>query len=123
MNIPKQVEIVEVSPRDGLQAVWLQRVAFAHILLGENEAALNAARRAVAANPRYPTAYAALAAAAGNLGRGEDARIALRSLQQTLPSATTIAAYVATLTPSDNPTYQRMFDSYAEGLRKAGMPE
>jgi adenylate cyclase len=64
---------MELSPRDPAQFRVLGGLAFACLLEGDPEAAVDWGRAALRLNPRYTPAHRALAAALGHLGRREEA--------------------------------------------------
>ena len=82
------------------------------------EAAAEAAKRAVRANPEYPLPYRWLAAALGQLGRTNEAKATLERAVEIAPA--TFGVYVRQRVPWHRPEdYAHML----EGLRKAGWRE
>ncbi|MGE0743803.1 MAG: adenylate/guanylate cyclase domain-containing protein [Rhodospirillales bacterium] len=112
-----------LSPRDGLAAVWYYSKAYAHILLGDDAAAVEAARAGIAENPKVPTNWWALAAASAHLGRPAEAREALATYTTLAVGATSIRAWRTTGSPTSNPRFLKLRERAEDGLRKAGMPE
>ena len=109
-----------LSPRDGLAAVWQYWVAQANILLGDDEAALQAARGGIAINPKFPNNYVALAAALAHQGHVVEASAALDRYFGMSPNRTIAQMLWATQRCKvERPAFAR----YVAGLRKAGMPE
>ena len=56
-----------LSPRDPLRSVWYGIIGRAEILLGEDERALETARKGIVANPKHPHNYAVLASGNAHL--------------------------------------------------------
>jgi len=110
-----------LSPREGLASVWRSSLAMAHLLLGDDLAAVREARTGITDNARHPTNYAVLASALAHLGRMEEARAALVQLKasggaENMKQVTRVARPTAQI-------YAQRFARYLDGLRKAGMPE
>src|SRR5262249_2913432 len=96
----------------------LNTLAAGLYLSGEYEAAVEAAKRAVRANPDFPLTYRWLAAALGQLGRIAQAKEALEKAIAIAP--TTFDMYVRQRLPWHRPEdHAHML----EGLRKAGWRE
>ena len=122
-NAPALVDkAFRLSPRDGLSAVWRSAASMAHLLTGDDEAAVREARKGVAENARHPANHQLLAAALGQMGRLEEARASLALAIELRPSQATIAdiVKVGRISPE---LYRQRFGRYLDGLRKAGMPE
>jgi adenylate cyclase len=93
----------------------LNNLALSLYFSGEYEAAVEAAKRAIRANPDFPLAYRWLAAALGQLGRTAGAKEALEKAVAIAPA--TFDLYVRRRVPWHRPEdYAHML----EGLRKAG---
>ena len=93
-------------------------LAHAHYLLGHDEVALGLLRTAVRRKPDFQGAHAWHAAAAAQLGRGDEARAALAQVAQFQPQLT-ITTFLGLLRYAEPADAARM----AEGLRKAGLRE
>ena len=86
-------------------------------------------------NPAYPWPYLVLVGAYGWLGRAAEASAALAEFQKRFPGGLTVQKYlsVSFLPPqmvvaihnatANNATAKSAHERFAEGLRKAGMPE
>lgn len=103
--------------------VALRYACEAHMLLGQNDAAIETCERASAllrASSREPHMFLpAVYANAGDLPR---ARAALQALLQSSPNFT--LAQLRAKRYSEHPEYQKLAEKYwYEGLRKAGLPE
>jgi TolB-like protein/Tfp pilus assembly protein PilF len=109
-----------LSPRDGLAAVWQYQTAQAQIVLGDDEAAIRAARAGIAINPKFPNNYLALAAALAHQGHAVDAGAALDRYYVMSPNRTIDEMLWATQRCHVD---RRAFARYVAGLRKAGMRE
>ena len=108
-----------LSPRDGLAALWKYFIALANVLLGDDEAAIQAARAGIAMNPKFPNNYAAVAAVLANQGHAFEAKAALDHYYVMSPNRTIEQMLWATQRCEVRPAFAR----YVAGLRKAGMPE
>jgi TolB-like protein/class 3 adenylate cyclase/Flp pilus assembly protein TadD len=112
-----------LSPRDRQLYIFEFLKGFALVLLGEDERAIVALRRTVAAAPQWPLPQAFLTAALAEAGRSDEAREALaRYLALGSPAPRTIAQWLAQV-PSNNPSFRQQAERIIDGLRKAGMPE
>jgi TolB-like protein/Tfp pilus assembly protein PilF len=111
---------IRLSPRDPFVWVFYTLRAWARLLLGDYEAAVEDARRAI----RHPMAtfwpHAHLASALALLGRREEAKIALDKLLEIKPDFTVVDALAAhsLLNPE---ALRPRFKTWIEGLRKAGL--
>jgi tetratricopeptide (TPR) repeat protein len=102
-----------VSPWSGsLQIAW------AHMAAQRYEEALAALQRSLQLGDRGELFYRALAATYAQLGRAEEARAALGEARRLNPSLT--VDKVRRELPWADPA---VVDRYADGLRKAGLPE
>jgi tetratricopeptide (TPR) repeat protein len=109
-----------LSPRDGLAALWQYFTALANVLLGDDEAAIHAARAGIAMNPKFPNNYVALAAALAHRGHAVEARAALDRYYAMSPHRTIEQMLWATQRCDVD---RAAFIRYVAGLRKAGMRE
>jgi len=122
-NAPALVQkAFRLSPLDGLSAVWRSALATAYVLVGDDEAAVQEARRGIAENPRHPPNHALLASALALRGELDQARAALGRSIELRPQHDTIAGVLRHARPSPE-LYAQRFARYLEGLRKAGLPE
>ena len=107
---------VRLDPRRS--AVRLNQIALGLYLSREYEAAVEAAKRAIRLYPEFPNTYRWLAAALGQLGRFEEAKVALEKAIAIAPPA--FDMYLRRRPPWIRPgDHAHML----EGLRKAGLPE
>ena len=93
-------------------------LAIACVQAGRDEAAIVAAKRAIAKAPLYPAPYKALAAACAHLGRMEEEADAIAKDLDLVPDDT-VSDTRARSGYVDNEATRRYFD----GLRLAGLPE
>jgi adenylate cyclase len=96
----------------------LNQIALGLYFSREYAAAVDAAKRAIRSYPEYPNTYRWLAAALGQLGRIEEAKVALEKAIAIAPPAFNM--YLRRRPPWIRP------DDHAhmlEGLRKAGLPK
>ena len=117
--IPHLDEAMRLSPRDPRLWSFMNVRAFAHLLAGEYEDALDWASHAA----RQPNAghwtNAHVVAALGHLGRLDEAKVALEALLQRNPQFSCKFA-------REHRFYMRCpkaIEHYVDGLRKAGLPE
>jgi adenylate cyclase len=106
---------IRLDPHHHRSPTRLNQMAISHYLLGEYDAALDVADRAIRSHPEYPLFYRWRAASLGQLGRLEDARQALDQAIAIAP--TSFEIYVRNRVPWMRPEdHAHML----EGLRKAG---
>ena len=91
--------------------------------LGSYEKAIPWFQRAIEANRNYPFAYFMSAVALAELGRLDEARLAVRAGRVLDPNFTVSRARVFWTAMSNDPTYLAQLAAIFEGLRKAGLPE
>jgi adenylate cyclase len=109
---------IRLSPQDPNMGSFLVRVAEAKYLVGDDEAAVRFALRALAQPGFQWSRYAILIAALGQLSRRDEAQHYLVEVTRARPGFS--VAFVRTM----HPFSQDMgIDRYYEGLRKAGVPE
>jgi DNA-binding SARP family transcriptional activator len=89
-----------------------------HLLKHDHEAAVAVGRRVSEMNPAFSAAYKPYLAALGHLGRSHEATMVRHRLGAIEPDFT-VARFLAT-TPIERASDR---DHYAEGLRRAGVPE
>ncbi len=109
---------IRLSPRDPMLFWYIVHLGMIEFMAERYEKALEWVERAVHENPDVPTAYRALAASHGMLGNLPEAQAAYEELNRRVPGVTieTTLRSVPFASPADA-------EQYAEGLRKAGMPE
>ena len=108
-----------LSPYEPLRAIWHWIAAWAAVLLGNYDQALEQAQRGIAANPHFPTCYLAGTIAARRLGKVELAA----SYAQALSRSPTFGSLVDL---ADNAVALRSApqrESYLADLAAAGLPE
>ncbi len=110
-----------LSPRDPLRAVWFGALSRAQVLTGDDAAAIDSASKGIAANPRHPHNYAALASAHALRGELDQARAALAEFRSLQPDMT-LSRY-RTVQTADDPAAIRAYARLLDGLRIAGLPE
>ena len=115
---PHLESAIRLSPQDPNMGSYLVRIAEAKYLIGDDEAAVRFALRALAQPSFQWSRYAVLIAALGQLGRQEEARRYLAELSRIRPDFS--VAFVRTMHPFSR---DMGIDRYYEGLRKAGVPE
>jgi adenylate cyclase len=111
-------EAVRLSPRDPFLAFWYMSRAVAAFVAGDHEQTILWCRKTIEENPRFPGAYRILAATYGELGEIEKAKPALEELLRQMPGLTIAATHQQV--PWKMPEHA---ERYANGLRKAGLPE
>jgi len=106
---------IRLDPRDPHLAARLNHVALALYLCRDYEAAIEAAKRTIRSYPKHPLAYRWLAAALGQVGRSEEAKLALEQAINIAPVSfgTYARREIAWFRPPDHA-------HWLEGLRKAG---
>jgi TolB-like protein/class 3 adenylate cyclase len=116
--IEHHARAIRLSPLDPILYNMHVGTAFAHFLAGHFDEACEWANRALREQPNYPAANRILAASyalAGHLNEAQDAMAHLRELDPSLRVATLAEVY----------PLRRAEDlaKFAEGLRKAGLPD
>jgi tetratricopeptide (TPR) repeat protein len=94
-----------------------QALAIGHFLLGRDEEAATAGRRAVRSNPNMSVNHMLLAAPLVRLGRADEARAASAQVLTLLPSFSISAFCAAIALPPV------VADRFGEAWRKAGLPQ
>ncbi|MDE2007265.1 MAG: tetratricopeptide repeat protein [Rhodospirillales bacterium] len=108
-------EALRLSPRDPFTYIALSQITLAHYQERDYDAAIGSARRAMAEQPENILSHRYLAAALGQLGRTEEARVALARAISLAPR--TFDFYVRARPPWYRP---ELYDHLLDGLRKAG---
>lgn len=106
-----------LSPRDPRGWFIVSGLAFTYLACGRHEEAVTVARKALLQNPRFAVRRV-LAAALGKLGRKDEAAAEVRELLAMDPQLS-IANLRTRLMFMDEGIWQ----NYADGLRRAGLPE
>ncbi len=114
-------EVLRLNPRGNYVHNAYTVTATSLIHLEHYAEAVVAAQKAVEARPDFPSAYAHLAAAAGNFGDEKKARAALVEFRRLLLNYTITTFREEKL--SDHPVFLVQREHYYEGLRKAGLEE
>jgi len=111
-------EATRLSPRDPFLAVWCMARGVGAFAAERYEEAVDWAKKSIEENPRFAGAYRVLTAACGQLGRIDEAKVALDELLRQMPGLTVQATrqQVPLKRPGD-------LGRYLDGLRKAGLPE
>ena len=106
---------IRIDPRSALDVTVRSHIANSYYKERDYENAVAAARRLVGDRPDHPWAYRWLAAALGQLGRSDEARVALDKAVAIAPDV--FRLFVAQRLPW---TRQVDYDDMLDGLRKAG---
>jgi tetratricopeptide (TPR) repeat protein len=109
---------MRLSPVDPLMFLMHSGVGFAHFILGNYGEAAAWAERALREKPDYRPALRVAAASHALAGRPREARVAMEHLRVLNP--TLRASQLKDLIPFRSPQY---YARYADGLRKAGLPD
>ena len=109
---------MRLSPLDPILSNMHAGMALAHLLAGRFESASSWAQKALQENSNYPTANRILAASYALAGQLTEAQQAMRRLRQLDPERR--IANLSDVLPVCRPEDHAKF---AEGLRKAGLPE
>ncbi len=117
-SIELEARALRLSPRDPQAFLMESATAFAHVCAGRYDEASAWAARAFASQPNFPMSTAALAVSEAHAGRIEPARRALARLRDLDP--TLRVSSLAHWTPFQRAEHAAI---WADGLRKAGLPE
>ena len=120
-TIPNVEIALRLSPRDPIRNLWEASICHAHMHLAEWEQAVEWCEKSIATNANYWIPHVDLVSANGWLHRDADARQAIDGLLKLKPGFT-VQSW-ANMKWSDDPTFQREYQSIVEGLRMAGLPE
>ncbi len=114
---------MQLSPLDPYRYIFFAFKAYGHVMLGQQDRAIEQLRQAVANNPDFPTPIAWLTALLALAGNAAEARETLgRYLALRSAKTRTVAQWKASAW-GDNPGYLAFREKLYEGLRSAGMPE
>ena len=109
---------LRMNPLENITSPFTFTVAaVAHLFARRFEDCLYWARRATTITPQARIPQWCAAAALGHLGRLEEARAEIDKILALHPGATLARARIASF------RYDRMYELYLDGLRKAGLPE
>ena len=121
-NAIKPIEkALRFDPRTPHRVMFEFMACRAQLNLAEWDQAIQWCEKSIASNPALPWPYLGLAGAYGWLGRADEASAALAELQKRLPGYT-VEKYLAPYRNA-NPKLKSQIERFAEGLRKAGLPE
>jgi adenylate cyclase len=109
---------IKLNPNEFATHFQLTGIAHIRMAQGRYEEALAVATQSLAVNSAYHATYWMLIAANAYLGRMDDARLHLASLQRISPGVT-----LARIRHGQNPKYPHRIEVLIEGIRMAGMPE
>jgi TolB-like protein/Tfp pilus assembly protein PilF len=115
---PHLESAIRLSPQDPNMGSYLARMAEAKYLVGEDEAAVRFALKALVQPSFQWSRYAILIAALGQLGREDEAKHYIAEVTRRRSNFS--VGFVRTMHPFSR---DMGFDRYYEGLRKAGVPE
>jgi len=107
-----------LSPRDSRGYAIFQALALAHYLGGNLEMACDWANRAVQHNPNYLPGWVVLASSAASMGRDAEAKVAAQTLLKLDPQLS-----VSRLVRRYPVAIRDKFETYYQGLRRAGVPD
>jgi adenylate cyclase len=106
---------LRLSPRDPLNVLPSVQIGISYYFERDYLNALEALRRAISRHPEFPQSHRYLAAALGQLGHPEEARVALQQAISISPAS--FDFHVNTRPPWFRP---KDFELMLDGLRKAG---
>ncbi len=109
---------MQLSPKDPLLPWYILHIGVHHFIEERYDEARVWSEKSLHENPNLPSGYRGLAAAHGMLGNLDEARAAYEKFDRLAPGMT-IAACVQTVPFA----YEDDANRFAEGLRRAGMPE
>jgi len=110
--------MIRLSPRDSRSYAIFQALAMAHQVGGNPEMARDWARRAVQYNPKFLPGWSALASSAASLGGDAEAKAAAEALLGLDPQFS-----ISRLARRFPVAAHAKFETYYEGLRRAGVPD
>jgi adenylate cyclase len=116
--VEQAAHAMRLSPQDPQSFAMRSVVALGHFLAGRNDEACSSAEAALREMPNFPLAAGVAAASAACSGRSAEAANAVMCLRRIDPSLrlTNLSAWLSFQRPDDA-------ERWAEGLRKAGLPE
>ncbi|MDI3380408.1 winged helix-turn-helix domain-containing protein [Xenophilus aerolatus] len=111
-----------LSPREPLRAVWHLALGWSALARHDAAAALDAAQRAMAVNPAFPTPYAVGAVAARMLGQEALAAQWVEVLRARSPFRS-VAEFLRRMPAATAPAHRRQMQTAARWLAEAGLPK
>lgn len=114
----RMYQAVRLSPSDPHLFFFDHALIMPHLLLAEYESAAEIGRRAIELNPWFSSAYKGYLAALGYLDRAPETEAVLNRLLELEPAFSVESAVARS--PMTRPEDRAR---YAEGLRRAGLPE
>jgi tetratricopeptide (TPR) repeat protein len=122
-NHDKAVELIgralRLSPRDPREWLISTAMGAAYVYNGQFEEAVPWAENALVQNPRNNAARRVLAASLASLGQSEKARELVREMLKSDPDLTISHLRTRILSYMDD----RVWKTYSDALRRAGLPE
>jgi adenylate cyclase len=109
---------MRLSPKDPEMFDWLNGMGWAHFSKGQYEEAASWLERSRQTRPDYYITHRALAASYAQLGRLEEARMALEEDLRLAPNES--VSHIKAQIPYAAPSF---LDPYLDALRKAGLKE
>jgi TolB-like protein/class 3 adenylate cyclase len=116
-------EAQRLSPRDTLAYIWVSVAGTAKRHLGMWEDSVALLRRSIEANPNFTISHFELAAALTQLGRQDEARLAVKSGLAVTPTFSISAYRAICMRESSDPKHLAQLERILERLRTAGLPE
>lgn len=110
-----------LSPREPLRAVWHLALGWSALARQDAATALDAAQRAMAVNPAFPTPYAVGAVAARMLGQDALATQWVAVLRTRSPFRS-VAEFLRRMPAATAPAHRRQMQTAARWLAEAGLP-
>jgi len=114
-------EAFRLSPRDTFAYFWRALAGIARVFLGQYEEAVTILRQSIEINGNFAVNHFYLGVTLAELGRLDEARIAVQN-GLALDPRFTILRY-RNSAPSDNPTFMKARERNYVAMRKAGVPE
>jgi adenylate cyclase len=109
---------IRLSPLDPEMGYFMSGLGLAHLIRGDDEAALAWGRKAVLELPKWVTGHRIVAVSLVHLGRVGEAQAVMQSLREIAPTFS--IEHMKKHSPYRDPEF---FAKYLDGLRKAGSPE
>jgi DNA-binding SARP family transcriptional activator/TolB-like protein len=114
----RMTKAIELSPSDPHLFFFHAAIVMPHLLLGQHKEAAAAGRKAIELNPWFSSAFKGCLSALGHLGLAREAASVLSRLIKLEPNFT-----VQDAIRRSPMSVAADVDRYAEGLRRAGLPE
>jgi DNA-binding SARP family transcriptional activator/TolB-like protein len=117
-SLVRMEKAIELSPSDPHLFFFQAAIIMPHLLLGQYQEAAAAGRKAIELNPWFSSAFKGCLSALGHLGPGKEAASVLARLLKLEPNfAVQDAVRRSPMTVAAD------IERYADGLRRAGLPE